>query len=297
MALLDELHAVHPREPYISQREKFVSPFYEREKELGGYFDNEVACWERAFAYESNREKLAEYLKDIPVRKNEWDQRHVPYELSNAEHLAMSDSVGMINLSHFPIMDIEGPDAEKMLEYLSVAKIGGNTPIGKVIYTNFLDEDGGVHADLTISRLAENKYRIVTGGADGNRDWVLLRNYRDDNSLDVSINIRTHDIATLGLWGPEAEAALGNFVDPNAINLENFPFVTAKNLTLNLSEGNTIDVWAAAQTSIVFPSERFKVKFFAVTKGKFSRLIAFGSTKLPNAASASGPQRPRVAIS
>ena len=237
--------AVHPREPYISQREKFVSPFYEREKELGGYFDNEVACWERAFAYESNREKLGEYLKDIPVRENEWDRRHVPYELANAEHLAMSDSVGMINLSHFPIMDIEGPDAEKMLEYLSVAKVGGNTAIGKVIYTNFLDEDGGVHADLTISRLAENKYRIVTGGADGNRDWVVLRNYRDDMGLDADINIRTHDIATLGLWGPDAEAALGNFVDPDEINLANFPFVTAKNLTLNLSGGKKVDVWAA----------------------------------------------------
>src|SRR6056300_241588 len=207
--------AVHPREPYISQREKFVSPFYEREKELGGHFDNEVACWERAFAYESNREKLGEYLKDIPVRENEWDRRHVPYELANAEHLAMSDSVGMINLSHFPIMDIEGPDAEKMLEYLSVAKVGGNTPIGKVIYTNFLDEDGGVHADLTISRLGDTKYRVVTGGADGNRDWVTLRNYRDDNNLE------------------------------NEISLENFPFVTAKNLTLNLSGGKTIDVWAA----------------------------------------------------
>ncbi len=237
--------AVHPREPYISQREKFVSPFYEREKELGGHFDNEVACWERAFAYESNREKLGEYLKDIPVRENEWDRRHVPYELANAEHLAMSDSVGMINLSHFPIMDIEGPDAERMLEYLSVAKVGGNTPIGKVIYTNFLDEDGGVHADLTISRLAENKYRIVTGGADGNRDWVVLRNYRDDMGLDADINIRTHDIATLGLWGPDAEAALGNFVDPDEINLANFPFVTAKNLTLNLSGGKKVDVWAA----------------------------------------------------
>ena len=237
--------AVHPREPYISQREKFVSPFYEREKELGGHFDNEVACWERAFAYESNREKLGEYLKDIPVRENEWDRRHVPYELANAEHLAMSDSVGMINLSHFPIMDIEGPDAEKMLEYLSVAKVGGNTAIGKVIYTNFLDEDGGVHADLTISRLAENKYRIVTGGADGNRDWVVLRNYRDDMGLDADINIRTHDIATLGLWGPDAEAALGNFIDPEEINLANFPFVTAKNLTLNLSGGKRVDVWAA----------------------------------------------------
>ena len=110
---------------------------------------------------------------------------------------------------------------------------------------DFLDEDGGVHADLTISRLGDTKYRVVTGGADGNRDWVTLRNYRDDNNLDCEITIRTHDIATLGLWGPKAEDALGNFVDADEISLENFPFVTAKNLTLNLSDGKTIDVWAA----------------------------------------------------
>ena len=237
--------AVHPREPYISQRELYVSPFYEREKELGGFFENEVAGWERALAYESNKQKLDQYLKEVPVRENEWDRRHVPYEIANAEHLAMSDSVGMINLSHFPVMDIEGPDAERMLEYLSLAKVGGNTPEGKMIYTNFLDEDGGVHADLTISRLGPDRYRVVTGGADGNRDWVTLRNYRDDMGLNADINIRTHDIATLGLWGPQAKNALGNFIDPNKLTIENFPFVAAKNLTLNLSEGKKIDVWAS----------------------------------------------------
>ena len=237
--------AVHPREPYITQREMFVSPFYEREKELGGHFENEVAGWERALAYISNREKLDKYIKEVPVRENEWDTRHVPYDVANAEHLAMSDSVGMINLSHFPIMDIKGPDAERMLEYLSVAKVGGNTPEGKVIYTNFLDEDGGVHADLTISRINNDSYRVVTGGADGNRDWVTLRNYRDDNGLNADINIRTHDIATLGLWGPKAVEALGNFIDPNEIDIKNFPFVSAKNLTLNLSGGKKVDVWAA----------------------------------------------------
>ena len=237
--------AVHPREPYITQREMFVSPFYEREKELGGHFENEVAGWERALAYISNREKLDEYIKEVPLRENEWDTRHVPYDVANAEHLAMSDSVGMINLSHFPIMDIKGPDAERMLEYLSVAKVGGNTPEGKVIYTNFLDEDGGVHADLTISRLGNDSYRVVTGGADGNRDWVTIRNYRDDNGLNADINIRTHDIATLGLWGPKAVEALGNFIDPNEIDIKNFPFVSAKNLTLNLSGGKKVDVWAA----------------------------------------------------
>ena len=237
--------AVHPREPYITQREMFVSPFYEREKELGGHFENEVAGWERALAYTTNREKLEQFIKDVPTRENEWDTRHVPYDVANAEHLAMSDSVGMINLTHFPIMDIKGPDAERMLEYLSVAKVGGNTPEGKVIYTNFLDEDGGVHADLTISRLGNDSYRVVTGGADGNRDWVMLRNYRDDNGLNADINIRTHDIATLVLWGPKAVNALSNFIDPNEIDIKNFPFVTSKNLTLNLSGCKKVDVWAA----------------------------------------------------
>ena len=237
--------AVHPREPYISNREIFVSPFYEREKELGGYFDNEVAGWERALAYESNREKLSDYLKEVPVRENEWDRRHVPYEIANAEHLAMSESAGMINLSHFAIIDIKGPDAERMLEYLSVAKVGGNTSEGRIIYTNFLDDDGGVHADLTISRLGEDLYRVVTGGADGNRDWLAMRNYRDDMGLEVEIKIRTHDIATLGLWGPQAKDALGRLIDPSEISIENFPFATAKFLTLNVSGGKTIDVWAA----------------------------------------------------
>ena len=237
--------AVHPREPYISQREMFVSPFYSREKELGGYFDNEIGGWERALAYQSNKEKLSNYLKQVPVRENEWDRRHVPYEIANTEHLAMSDSAGMINLSHFAIFDIKGPDAERMSEYLSVAKVGGDTSEGRIIYTNFLDDDGGVHADLTIARLGVDSYRVITGGADGNRDWVTLRNYRDDHGLDAEIVIRTHDVATLGLWGPKAKDALGHFVDPKEINIENFPFVATKNLSLNLSEGKKIDVWAA----------------------------------------------------
>ena len=237
--------AVHPREPYISQRELFVSPFFEREKELGGHFNNEVGGWERALAYEFNRSALDDYLSKVPTRENEWDRRHVPYEIANAEHLAMSEKAGMINLSHFAIFDIEGPDAERLLEHLSVAKIGGDTPNGKMIYTNFLNEDGGVHADLTISRLELEKYRVVTGGADGNRDWVAIRNHRDDLGLNAEISIRTHDIATLGLWGPKAMEALGNFVDPNEITIQSFPFVTAKPLKLNLKDGKKIDVWAA----------------------------------------------------
>ncbi|MCZ6659266.1 MAG: FAD-dependent oxidoreductase [Gammaproteobacteria bacterium] len=235
---------VHPREPYVTGRDLFHGPFHQREKELGGYFDNEVGGWERAYAYESNRARLAEYLARVPVRENEWDRRHVPYEVANAEHLAMSDHVGMINLSHFAIFDIEGPDAERLLESLSVAKVGGDMPVGKAVYTNFLDQSGGVHSDLTICRLAERRYRVITGGADGARDWVWIRNYRDDRGLDAKIRIRTHDLATLGFWGPEARRVLGQFADPNTLSNDDFRFATAKEVQLALPGALRIPVWA-----------------------------------------------------
>jgi glycine cleavage system aminomethyltransferase T len=235
---------VHPREPYATGRDLFRSPFFEREKELGGYFDNEVAGWERAYAYASNEEKLSPYLAKVPVRENEWDRRHVPYQTANAEHLAMSDGVGMINLSHFAIFDVEGPDAERLLETLSVAKVGGDRPAGSVVYTNFLDQQGGVHADLVICRRGDKLYRVITGGADGNRDWVTVRNHRDDHGLDAEITIRTHDLATLGFWGPRARETLGKFVDPNNLSNEAFPFATAQALSLALRNGKKVDVWA-----------------------------------------------------
>lgn len=235
---------VHPREPYTSGRDLYHGPFHRRELELGGYFDGEVGGWERAYGYETNRPKLSQYLTRVPVREHEWDRRHVPYEIANAEHLAMSDGVGMVNLSHFAIFDIEGPDAERLLEFLSVARIGRGKPIGTAVYTNFLNHLGGVQADLTICRLGERRFRVITGGADGNRDWVWIRNHRDDLGFDAEIRIRTHDLATLGLWGPNAREVLGKFVDPNQLADETFPFATARELQLTLPTGLQISVWA-----------------------------------------------------
>ena len=229
---------IHPREPYLTGRDIFHSPFYAREKELGGHFDNEIGGWERAYAYESNRTRLAEYLAKVPTRENEWDRRHVPYEVANAEHLAMSDTVGMVNLSHFAIFDLKGPDAARLMELLSVAKVGGAKQIGRAVYTNFLNRFGGIQSDLTICRLGEDEYRVVTGGADGNRDFVWIRNHRDDGGFDVEITDRTQDIATLGLWGPKAREVLGTLVDdPSSLSHEAFKFATIKELALNVGTG------------------------------------------------------------
>ena len=85
----------------------------------------------------------------------------------------------------------------------------------------------------------------LAGGADGNRDWVWIRNARDDRSLDANLEIRTHDLATLGFWGPQAHTALGHFIDPDEIGDKNLPFGTARELRLRLPGGTEIPVWAA----------------------------------------------------
>ena len=65
----------------------------------------------------------------------------------------MSEDVGMINVSHFAKIDVQGPDAADLLEYICVAKVGGDAPVGKGVYTHFMEATGGVRADLTVLRL------------------------------------------------------------------------------------------------------------------------------------------------
>ena len=223
---------VHNREPYTAARGIRKSPFYEREVELGGYF-MEAAGWERAHGYASNEHLLEKFGDRVPVRENEWDNRHF-WRVSNAEHLEMSENVGMVNLSHFAVYDVKGPDAEKLMEYVCVAKVGGDTPVGKGIYTHFLDHVGGIRADLTLVRMADDHYRVMDGGDSGNRDFVWMRQMADKRGSDVVITDETEAYVCVGLWGPNARSTLQAVVeDPDALTVENFPFASIKNIKIN----------------------------------------------------------------
>ncbi len=223
--------AVHNREPYTKGRNLRRSPFWAREQELGGYF-MELAGWERAHGYASNEDLLEKYDDKVPVRENEWDNRHF-WRVSNAEHLAMSDNAGMINLSHFAVYDVSGPDSEALMEYACVAKVGGTTAVGKGIYTHFLDHKGGVRADLTVLRLDVDKYRVIDGADAGNRDYIWLKRMAEDHDWKVYIEDRSDHLACLGLWGPNARKMLQAIADhPDELESENFPFATTKNITL-----------------------------------------------------------------
>lgn len=217
---------VHPREPFANARGIRRSPFYEREVELGGYF-MELGGWERAHGYAANEHLLEKHGNRVPVRENEWDNRHF-WRVSNAEQLEMSENCGIINLSHFHITDIEGPDHVELMEWLCAAKIGGDKNIGKGIYTHMLDDEGNVRADFTVFRM-DDRCRLVNGADAGPRDCTYMQRAAQDQGLDVTITDVTEKFTTIGIWGPNARENLQKIVDaPEALSIDNFPFAAIR---------------------------------------------------------------------
>ena len=160
---------VHPGEQWASNRDVRLPPFHARERELGAVFF-EAAGWERPHWYESNAPLLEEYGDRVTRREAEWDSRWWS-PIINAEHLAMRDRAGMVDLSAFAIFDIAGPGALAAVQGVSVRQM--DVAVGRVVYTPILSPGGGFKADLTIMRLGEDLFRVVTGGAHGaaDRKW------------------------------------------------------------------------------------------------------------------------------
>ena len=218
---------VHPREQYESNRNVRVSPFYIREKELGAEF-YETAGWERPQWYNSNENLLEVYKDQIQERPHEWDARWWS-PIITAEHLAMRDRVAMVDLTAFAQFDVEGPGVVDYIEKMAANKM--DVPVGRGVYTPILNPHGGFKSDLTILRLAKNKYRIITGGSDGGRDkkW-----FQDNLPKDHSVTLTdlTSAICTVGLWGPHARDVLQAVTDDDVSN-EAFPYGTTQKLIIN----------------------------------------------------------------
>jgi glycine cleavage system aminomethyltransferase T/glycine/D-amino acid oxidase-like deaminating enzyme len=221
---------VHPREPFATGRNLRRSPFYDREVELGGHF-MELGGWERAHGYAANAHLLDKYAGQVPLRENEWDARHF-WRVANAEQLEMSADCGIINLSHFHMTDIQGPDHLALMEWLCVARIGGDGNIGKGIYTHMLDDEGMVRADFTLFRM-QDRCRLVNGADAGPRDLMHMRRVAQDKGFDVTITDVTEDFVTIGIWGPNAREYLRQVVeDPEALAPDNFPFVAIRQIRI-----------------------------------------------------------------
>jgi glycine cleavage system aminomethyltransferase T/glycine/D-amino acid oxidase-like deaminating enzyme len=217
---------VHPAEQWGSNRNVRRSPFFDRERALGATFI-ETAGWERPHWFESNRGLLDEYGDRVQQRPAEWDARWWS-PIIDAEHLAMRDRVGMVDLTAFAVFDVSGPGALEYVQGMAVNQMDVAT--GRVVYTPLLSEHGGLMADLTIMRLGEDQFRVVTGGATGRRD----RKWFTDH-LPVDGSASFHDVTsawcTLGVWGPRARDLMQSIAEDD-LSDGAFPFATCRRITV-----------------------------------------------------------------
>jgi glycine cleavage system aminomethyltransferase T/glycine/D-amino acid oxidase-like deaminating enzyme len=217
---------VHPSEQWESDRGVRVSPFYERERELGAVF-YEAVGWERPQWYESNAPLLEEFGDQVTRREAEWESRWWS-PIINAEHLAMRERAAIVDLTAFSIFDVCGAGALDVVQRVAMRQM--DVAVGRFVYTPLLTPSGTFKQDLTIMRMADDVFRVVTGGAHGMSD---LKWFRDNLPADGSawIQDQTSTQCTLGLWGPRARDILSSLTSADVSN-DGFPFGQWRSLEL-----------------------------------------------------------------
>ena len=197
------------------------TPFHEHLKSKGAVF-GEVAGWERANWF-SNNGQSDEYR--YSWKRQNW------FENSAREHMAVRENVGLYDMSTFGKIRVEGKDAESFLNYLCSANL--SVDIGKIVYTQFLNSKGGIEADVTVTRLSETTYLIVTPAATRLADETWLR--RNQKDYSVVITDVTAAEGVLALMGPASRALL-NSVSPNSFENETNPFGTAQLIEIGMGQ-------------------------------------------------------------
>jgi dimethylglycine oxidase len=198
---------IHPLQPMEEPRPLRTSPFYEREGELGAYF-LEGGGWERPHWYGVNESLLGRY--DIPGR-NPWAARYW-HPIVGAEARATRDGVALYDITPLKRIAVEGDGAPEFLDRMTTNRV--DRPVGTVVYSLLLDERGGVRSDLTIARLAQDRFQV---GANGPLDLDLLQRQAP---RDGSVSVRDITSATccIGLWGPRARDVLSAVTDADLSN-------------------------------------------------------------------------------
>jgi len=191
-----------------------TSPAYPRLQELGARF-SEKAGWERADWFGSNDERDA-------TPPAGWAGRFWSPAIRD-ECLATRDRAGLFDQTSFGKLTLRGPDALQSLERVCANRI--DRPVGTVVYTQMLNEQGGIEADVTVTRTSEEEFRLVTGTASPGRDREWIRRH-----LPARARVRIDDItgteACYCLWGPAAAAILAPLCDDPEM-LESLGFLRA----------------------------------------------------------------------
>jgi glycine cleavage system aminomethyltransferase T/glycine/D-amino acid oxidase-like deaminating enzyme len=201
-------------------RPKRTSALHERLQDAGAVFGAKHG-WERAEYFDPGH----------PWRRAGADQRvfgwtRPPYfELLAEEHRAFRERVGIIDMTSFGKIDVRGPGALALLERVAGNRI--DRPPGTVVYTQFLNERGGIAADVTVTRIAEEHFRVVTGAGYVNSDLGWLRLQLRGDAAPVELRETSEELSVIGMWGPNARDVLQPVTDDD-VSETAFPFMQAR---------------------------------------------------------------------
>ncbi|MGB1234424.1 MAG: GcvT family protein [Planktomarina sp.] len=195
------------------------TPFHHHMLENGGVM-GEIAGWERA-NWIANPGQKAEY-------EYSWKRQNF-FDNVAAEHNAVRTNVGMYDMSSFGKVRIEGPDATAYLNYIGGGQYDVET--GKIVYTQFLNQRGGIESDVTVTRLSETAYVVVTPAATRLADqaWMM----RHKGTFNVVITDVTAGEGVLAVMGPNSRKLL-EMVSPNDFSNDVNPFGTAQEIELGM---------------------------------------------------------------
>ena len=207
-----------PGEEHQSARNIRQSPIYVTLKQQGARYGSK-AGWERPNFFVPEGEKLDETLT---FRRPNW------FELVGQEHKAVRERVALIDQSSFSKFRISGTGALKALQGLAVSDLDKDP--GKIIYTQFLNDRGGIEADLTISRSGEDDFYLVTGSAFGVHDRCWIEGHIPGDG-SVVIEDLTEVYAVINLCGPDARNVLEKVTDDDVSN-GSLPFATFKHIKI-----------------------------------------------------------------
>ncbi len=198
-----------------------LSPAYPRLKELGATF-GEKSGWERANWFEPNAARGDESLRPRGWAGRLWSPA------IEAEHRSCRETAALFDFTSFAKIEVRGAGAAAFLERLTDNRVART--VGALSYTQMLNDAGGIECDFTVTRLAEDRFRIVTGTAFGQHDLFWIRDHVPDDG-SVQVEDVTSSLACVGLWGPAARLILQPLTTTDISN-EAFPYMTSQQLAV-----------------------------------------------------------------
>ncbi len=222
LGLLYDHH--YPYRQYVTRRGIRRSPLHDRLAKAGACF-GETAGWERAnwFLPQEAMAKGEEAKYHYSWKRQNW------FDYAKAEHMAVRQSCGMFDMTSFAKFRVEGRDALDFMQYICAANV--DVRVNRVVYTQWLNNRGGIEADLTVTRLKNDAFLVVTAAASAQRDITWLRRHLPSDAHVVITDVTSAE-AVICMMGPKSREILQNLTYQSLAH-KDFAFGRAKNIDID----------------------------------------------------------------